>query len=468
MIENKVLETIRRENLIEPNDKILVALSGGADSMTLLTILNELKSKLNITIYAAHLNHQIRGYEAHSDAIFSYRECKKNGIPCFLKSIDVVKFAKESKISIEEAARKIRYDLLFEIKNRLKLDKIAIAHNQDDQAETVLMRICRGTGISGLKGIQYKRRDGVIRPLLDVSREEIEKYCHENKVPYITDSTNEKEIYTRNKVRLSLIPYLEENYSPNIKTHLSKLAQNVKEDDSFIEKIVDSHYRTNHTKISDFAIKFEVDYLINLDLTIKKRMIKRAYMELNAGVEGIENIHLEDAIKILNSSKTNSSINFPNGITIEKIYNDFYITKKEMQFESKNFEYLIELNKETYIPELDIKIETKIISRDATNRLNTSSTNVKSFDFDKISGNLFVRNRRQGDKIKSLGSSGTKKVKDIFIDKKIPNHKKDEIPIIVDEKKLIWIYGHYMSDDAKIDETTKTILKISIIRNVKK
>lgn len=465
MLKKKVIDIIFREKLIDENDNVLVALSGGADSVSLLHILNSIKNDVKIkNIYAFHLNHQIRWIDSHKDASFSYDICKKLNIPCFLKSYNVLKYSKENKISVEEAAREVRYNFLFQIKEKLNINKIAVAHNLDDQCETIIMRLFRGTGTSGLRGMDYFNKNNVIRPLLDIKREEIEEYCISNDINFINDNTNFEDVYTRNKIRLKLIPYIEKNFSYNFKNNIFKLSKNIREEDLFIDNIVKKIFDENVCIIDDDTLKFDVENIKSFDKVIQKRIIKKSYEFINKGINGLENIHVDDGIKVLDSEKTNVSIDLPNGVVIEKAYNDFYIGKTRNKHKVKNIEYLINIGDKMYLSDFDLYIETKIVDRDKTKRLNTSSSTSKSFDYDKIKGNLIIRNRKEGDKIKILGLGGTKKIKDIFIDNKIPNAQKDNIPILSDENKIIWIYGYQMSDEAKIDENTTKILRVDIYK----
>ena len=198
MIFEKTLSTIKKYNLIEKGDKIVLGLSGGPDSVCLLHILNRLREVLDIEVYAAHLNHQIRGLEAQQDALYVSQLCESLGVTFFVKSINVPQYCKDNKLSLEEGARKLRYEMFFEIKESLNANKIAIAHNMNDQAETVLMRMMRGTGLQGLKGIDYIRDGVIIRPILDIERSEIEAYCEEHKLNPRIDSTNLESIYNEN------------------------------------------------------------------------------------------------------------------------------------------------------------------------------------------------------------------------------------------------------------------------------
>ena len=233
-IKTLVLQTIFKHNMLNRGDKVLAAVSGGADSVCMLHILNSLKNDLDIELYCAHINHGLRGDAADSDELFVKSLCRSLDIPFFSKTIDVAKMAEENKLTVEEAGRIARYSFFDELKMQYGLSKIATAHNKNDNAETVLMRIIRGTGVDGLCGIAYVRGDGVIRPILDVSRKEIEEYCTDNSLDFCTDATNADNDYTRNKIRNQLIPYLEREFNSNIIDAMTRLAENACEDSLFI------------------------------------------------------------------------------------------------------------------------------------------------------------------------------------------------------------------------------------------
>ena len=222
----KIRDTIKENGLIKRGDRVLLALSGGPDSLCLLHVLNDLQSMLGFSLSALHVNHCIRGEAADADEAFLIEHCRALGVELFTERVDVPALAKESGKTEEECGRDIRYKLL----KAKGFDKIAVAHNKNDQAETVLMRIIRGTGVKGLAGMEYMREDGVIRPLLDTDRAEIEKYCEDNNLNPRIDATNSETEYTRNKIRLELIPYLKE-YNPNIIDSLTRLSNSARDDE---------------------------------------------------------------------------------------------------------------------------------------------------------------------------------------------------------------------------------------------
>ncbi|WFD10118.1 tRNA lysidine(34) synthetase TilS [Tepidibacter hydrothermalis] len=460
MIINKVRETIKKNNLVNGGDKIILGVSGGPDSICMLHILNYLKDEFNIKIYAAHLNHKIRGIEAQKDAMYVAKICDIMRVPCFIRAIDVPAYCKEKGVSLEEGARTLRYNMFFEIKDKIGADKIAIAQNINDQAETVIMRMMRGTGLQGLKGIQYKREDGIIRPLLDVDRAYIEEYCEQNNLNPRIDQTNLEEIYTRNKIRLKLIPYMVENFNPNLKESIARMTNLLKDDSDFIMEQLNKSFDEICSKISDNTISIDIDQFTNTHKALKNRIIRKCINFVLGNIEGIEQKNIQDVNDLINSDKNNIRIDLPKGILVYKKNGKILFTDEEIIEEKISYNYIIPKSGYIKIKESNTIVESKILNIDEYDK-SSNDKYIKFFDADKIKGSLNIRNRRNGDKIKLLGLGGSKKIKDLFIDLKIPKEERDLIPILSDEKGIIWVIGHRMSEDYKIDSNTNNILRIS-------
>ncbi len=460
VVIEKVKQTIERENLIENKDKILVALSGGPDSVCLLHILKKLEEYYNVKIYAAHLNHKIRGIEAQKDALYAAKLCDELEISFFVKAIDVPAYAKENKMTLEEAARKLRYDMLFEVKNRIGAKKIAVAHNLDDQAETVIMRLIRGTGITGLKGMDYKRSDGVIRPLMDVLKSDILSYCEENKLDPKIDHTNLETEYTRNRIRLKLFPFIEHEFSTNIKDTVSRMANVLREDSDYLETEAQKIFEQQVLENTDKTIKLDTEELKSIHSSLVKRLIRIAIKTLVGTLEGIDNVHIEDTLSLIKNSKNQLKLNLPKGLMVYKTADGISFTFEEMFFENINYSYILKNDGYIEIDEIGMKIETKIMSKERCMALPTGQY-TKAFDYDKIKGDLIVRSRLDGDRMKPMGLGGTKKLKDIFIDLKIPREKRNSIAVLSDEKGILWLMGYKISEDYKIDENTTKVIRIS-------
>lgn len=305
MLEEKVLKTIQEYELIKNGDNIVIGVSGGPDSMALLNILIKLKQEINFNIAVAHINHGMRD-EAEEETRYVEEFCKRNGIPCYIKKEKVEQLAKEQKIGTEEAGRKLRYSFFEEVAKKVDANKIATAHNANDNAETVLMNIIRGSGLSGLKGIEVKRDNKYIRPLSKCDRREIEEYCMQNQLDPKQDKTNKENIYTRNKIRNQLIPYIEENFNPNIITSLNRLSELAFQDNEYIEKQVEQIYE--EIKISESLGNIDIQNKdeIQLDLkkfnheekVIKNRLVLYTINKLLGNCQNIEKVHISDIIKL--------------------------------------------------------------------------------------------------------------------------------------------------------------------------
>ena len=301
MIE-KVIKTIKKYNLIENGDKIILAVSGGPDSISMLDILYKIQQNKNINfeIIVAHVNHMIRE-EAMEDAIYVKNFCKKRNIEFYLKSIDVKKIANNNKIGTEEAGRKERYKFFDELAKKTNANKIAIAHNKNDNVETVFMHILRGTGINGLKGIEPKR--GIyIRPLIECERKEIEKYCEENNLEPRIDKTNFENIYTRNKIRNVVIPYVQKEFNQNIIQTIDRLSKLVVEEEEYMDKQVKEVFNDLLLFEDKKEIQIDLKKFNNLEKVIKSRLILYTITRIFGSSEGIEKIHIEDIIKLCSNN----------------------------------------------------------------------------------------------------------------------------------------------------------------------
>lgn len=457
MIFEKVLTTINKYNLIENGDKVVLGISGGPDSICLLHILNRLKEEMDIEIYAAHLNHQIRGLEAQKDALYVSKICDDMGITLFVKSMNVPKYCLDNGLSIEEGARKLRYEMFDEIKNKTKSNKIAVGHNLNDQAETILMRIMRGTGLQGLRGIEYIRENGVIRPILDIDRKDIEAYCKHYDLNPRIDESNLENIYVRNKVRLELIPYMMNNFNPNIIESIVRMSNSLKNDSDYIEDESNIKYKEVSSKIED-SINIDIKGYTNLHKSIKTRILRKAIKDLLGDTNFIDQKHIEDIIELESESKLDKKITLPRGLFAYRRKNNIILTTREIINKDIEFCYNMPINGFIKIKELDMIVETQTMNIDRYKSMKSDKMS-KGFDFNKIKGGIIVRSREQGDKIKL--SAGSKKIKQLFIDLKIPKEERCKIPIIVDNEDIMCVGNQRISENYKIDVNTKEVLKIS-------
>ena len=362
------------------------------------------------------------------------------------------------------AGRNERYKAFEEIRNKYGYNKIAVAHNANDQAETVLMRVMRGTGLEGLTGIKAKRDDGIIRPILCLSRQEIEKYCEEKKLNPRIDASNYERIYSRNKIRLDILPYMKENFNKDIIDTINRMTILLQKDNEFIEEYSQKCYNIycknygNKLIISQKLFKEEMDSIIT-------RVIIRAFKEISNSHQNFEMKHIYEIVNLANKG-TGKKLNLTNKIICENLYGDIIFIKEDTNKEKVCEDYEIRIKKEeinnkitfdNYVINFEI-IENKNKAEFPKNSL------IKLFDYDNIEKEIIIRYRRDGDKIVPLGMNGSKKLKDIFIDLKIPRENRNNIPILCFDDKISWIIGYKTSQLFRITKDTKKILKITIDR----
>ena len=298
-MQEKVLNTIKKYNLIENGDKLVLAVSGGPDSLCMLDILNKIKNenKINFDFVVAHVNHMIRE-EAIGEERFVEKFCEKIDTKCYIKRIDVKNYAHNKKVGTEEAGRTLRYEFFAEILEKTGSNKIAIAHNKNDRVETIIMNILRGTGLSGLKGIEPKRGNKFIRPLIEIDRQEIECYCEKENLNPRIDKSNFENIYTRNKVRNIIIPYIKEEFNPNIIETVTRLSDVIVDEDRFLNNLTKEVYENILNEKQEKEIVLELKEFNKQDKVIKNRIILYTITELMGSSKGIEKIHIEDIIKL--------------------------------------------------------------------------------------------------------------------------------------------------------------------------
>ena len=308
MLKEKVINTIKKYNLIDTGDKIVIGVSGGPDSMCLLHILNEIKNEFGFEIVVAHINHMIRE-EADEETKYVEDFCKKINVDCFVKKVDVIEKSNEEKIGTEEAGRKVRYVFFEEILNKVGANKIATAHNANDNAETVLMNIIRGTGTSGLKGIEPIRDNKFIRPIIECERAEIEEYCELQKLNPKIDKSNFENVYTRNKIRNIIIPEIKKEINPNVVNSLNKLSNLAKQENEFLQKYVDEIMdkkliidkkinKQTKDSLSENQLVLNLKQFNKLDTVIKNRVIIKSIEIVKGNTQGIEKIHIDDIVKL--------------------------------------------------------------------------------------------------------------------------------------------------------------------------
>lgn len=422
-----VKNTISEHDLISRGDRILVGLSGGSDSVTLLYILCEIADLFNLSVSAAHINHCLRP-TANRDMEFCKRLCDELHIELHCLTADIKAGAKKASESEELYARSVRYDFF----NTIPCDKIATAHNKNDNAETILFNFMRGAASNGLSGIPYKRGK-IIRPLLDVKKDEILSYCEKKCHAYMTDETNFTDIYTRNKIRLSLLPEIERNFNAGFVNTVTANAVLMREDTEYLNKCADDIYK-GKIFIQDFK---------KLDPAPARRVLQLHYKKYAHSENNLPIRYIDEMIKLINNCITGQKIDLPGGFEAILKYDELIISKKRNKID---FSYKIHTNELLKIPEIG-KAVLIIPSKGGGIFLDNTE-------------NLIVRNRKNGDIFFPTGMNGRKKLSDYFTDKKIPLSKRDEIPLLMQNEQIISVIG--FRNDRRFSEKGKIEYKITI------
>lgn len=485
MLLTHVTQTIKKNRLLESGDRVVVAVSGGPDSVALLYLLYELRNPYKLKLYIAHLNHHFRGKEADADARFVQSLAKKLNFPCYIKSIHVAALAKKEKKSLEEMARELRYTFLREIAEKKTATKIALGHTADDQVETILMWLLRGAGTEGLTGMPIARKSEVpstkyqvpkdnkckcksqvyiIRPLLESYRKEILEYLKEKKQSYRQDKTNLKPIYLRNRIRNQLIPLLERKYNPNIKETLFRTAALLRDERDYFDSAATTILSCiwNRKRNDCFAIK--LTEFNQLDRAIHRHIIRQAIHRVCGTLSGFGFEHIEAIIELANSAGDGLMLHLPHQITV-RIEQDnlcFYLGRpKKMTIQ---LSYPISVRGVTNIKPLGLEVRTEIKKVGAYCYMSLLKENSVAFlDGDLIVVPLTLRTWQPGDAFIPLGMQGKKKLHDFFIDEKIPKTERDKIQLLVaGNGDILWVVGKRINEKYKITAATKRILRIQV------
>ncbi len=448
---NRFREFAQKNKLITPSDKIVVAVSGGVDSIVLLDVLNELKDQLKLELIVAHFNHKLRGAESDEDEEFVKSFASKLGLECYVRSENTREYCKTRKISIQEGARELRYNF-FETLRLLKgFDKIATAHNANDNAETVLLNLFRGSGVNGLAGIQVKRGN-IIRPLLFATRDEIEEYANEKGLTYRIDSSNFKTSYRRNYIRLKLLPLISENINPGIIETLNRTAQIFSELSEFIRHEV--------SKITKFITVEETPGKVFVDIQrLKSYLYFIQESVIISVVESFfgERIDFARVLSILNlvDSTPGSAVMISGDLFVYRDRQHLVFMQKPEFVESEIFVYVHP--GERYETEHFV-FSSEFVKKEEVQFSNNSQ--VEYIDAELIADELILRNWQPGDWFVPLGMKGRKKISDFLIDLKIPIYEKRKVLVLESEGKIVWVCGLRLDERFKITDSTNKILKV--------
>ncbi|MDD3173099.1 MAG: tRNA lysidine(34) synthetase TilS [Herbinix sp.] len=466
---SKAWDYIKLNNMIEKGDRIVVGVSGGADSICLLYVLGKLVRELEAALVVVHVNHCIRGEEADRDERFVEQMCSHMGIEFYRYTFDVKKLAKEQGLSEEEAGRNVRYEAFLDTCKTRMCNKIAVAHNKNDNAETVLFHLFRGTGIKGLSGIDPKRavteefgEITIIRPLLCVERKEIEEFLREEGINYQIDSTNLTEDYTRNKIRNKILTYAVKEINSGAVGNISEAASQLREALEYMNDNIELRYGAL-VKQTGITYRISVKAMLAEPIVIQKGILLKIMENLTGKRKDLEAKHIEVILSLLNK-QVGRYVHLPYRMIAEREYDDIKLfCEKEhniTEIENKSMNPIpVLIPGRVIIPQKLKIIETELIDYKKSQPIPKNSC-AKWFDYDKIENAVEIRNRKEGDYIQINDSGGNKKLKDYFIDHKIPKKLRDSQILITDGNHVMWIpgEGERMSEKYKVGETTTRVL----------
>ena len=452
---NKIKNTIIKYDMISEGDSILVAFSGGPDSVALLDCLKRMRKNLKLTLYAVYINHNMRPTATAGEENFCRDFCRRNKIHFFLVKRDIPSLASERKKGLEETAREERYRIFEELLVSYNIKLIALGHHYDDRVETVIFRIIRGTGLSGLKGIPPKR-DKIIRPLYDLTKTEILDYLKSRKLSYCFDRSNLNSDFKRNYIRNILLPQIQKNLNPAVDKAIINLSEIATAEESHLDKIT-SKKTKKILKVSQ-GNKFELalNKFKEYDIWLRRRILRHCLSKLSEEKQMPDKIVVDRLDELCFNKQKAASL--PGNIQAEIIGNKLVIYKKVKY----NYNLNIIIGEILKLPYPQLFFKSKILSRFKTSFNYKRLAGSVKLDYNKIAEPLYVRNIQDGDRFRPLGMKGTKKIGDYLTDKKILKVYRDEIPVLCDQKGIIWLVGVEIADRVKIDEETGKVLKIEV------
>jgi len=462
--EKKLLRTVRdtiaRYEMFVPGDTVLIAVSGGPDSVTLAHILNTIAEEYTLQLAIAHLNHGLRELESDRDAEFVAVLAGNLDLPFYLEKKDVRTFQRHRHLSPEEAARQVRYAFYHAVASKGGFNKIALGHHRHDNAELVLMNLLRGSGPLGLSGIAPVRDGKIVRPLIHLKRSEILDYISEKKITFVNDSSNADPAYRRNKIRHHLIPELKKSYNPAIVASLNRLGEILRTEDQWMDETLEPVFNECVLSRATGRVSLALPAVNGMHLAAGRRIIRKAIFSVKQDLRRITFLHVDAVLKLAKQGQACGSLNLPGGVRVIKDTAALTIQKEDPEFQAdvSDYRYVIAAEGITPIPEAKAAIKLVEIEANDLPDFRESGDTRAFFDRDCLQFPLVVRNFRPGDRFSPLGMAGTQKLKKYFINNKIPARQRKKCPLLLSADKIVWVAGHRTDNSVKLVPQTRRIL----------
>ena len=455
MILDQVKKTIAKYHMLSEGECLIVGVSGGVDSVALLSMLHTLRDHYGLSLVVAHLNHRLRGPESERDEGFVREIAQELDLPCEVESMEV-RGMKRRGNTLQEAARTARFSFFRRLVEKHRADKVALGQTADDQAETMVMRFLRGAGLSGLKGIPPARGE-VIHPLIETRRAQLETYLAGLGLGHVDDSSNWKDVYLRNRVRRHVVPFLE-NYNPSLTENLARMAHLLWQEDQSLTQETERAW-SRMARRHEEVVCVELPHFRSLHPALQFRLLKHAVHGVS-GAEGkrVAAVHIIALVDLAVTGTPHGAVYLPGGVVAKRIYDRLEIRRGTAPV-AGGFDVPVTFPGTAVIPEIGKKLVGEWI--DAWD-LRESSDQVAFFDGDRLQPMVRVRNWRSGDRFRPLGMTGSKKIKDCFIDWKIPVDQRHQIPLVVSADTIVWVVGHRISHDVRVTGETKRVMRLEV------
>lgn len=467
MILSQVRKTIEAQGMIRRGDRVGVALSGGADSVALLSLLKDLADSLGFSIVVIHVNHGLRGEESNRDEAFAKQTAGLFFLPIETRAIPAdAMTATRRGTSLEDRARTERYRVFEELRSSLNLSKLALGHTLDDQAETIIMKFLRGTGLAGLRGMLPLRDGFYIRPLLETTRREILACLEARNLSFVTDSSNADPRFLRNRVRMTVLPGLAASCNPNLAETLCRMAAVIRDEENCLEAMARESWDSLGFTGAGLSCDISVTAFRALHRALQRRLIRK-FLETVPRVQGERGFdHVEAVLSLVEGNNPSGRVILGGGLRARREYGRLIVEADDSPAPGRNLAGWIAFSHPVAIPgKTPINEISRVIFLDMVEPETVDFSGSRSvyMDADAIDGPLTARSVLPGDRIQPLGMEGHKKLKSLFIDAKIPRYQRPRIPVLADQRSVIWVPGICLSERVKIGEGTRRIVKADLI-----